>query len=117
MPKADDIDNIPQGDIPQDDIPRNVVPVTTVQLDLRLARDTLETLQDAAAIQGLTFVQLVERLLDDWAQKLIEHQGVLQLTLNDQLAIARAILSGEIEAPSPYVKRVIAEYRRCVESV
>lgn len=83
---------------------------TTARLEARISNDLHAMLRRAAELQGRTMTDFVVAAVQDAAQRAIEEAEVVRLTLQDQQAFAKALLSPP--KPTAALKRAFARKRK-----
>jgi uncharacterized protein (DUF1778 family) len=83
---------------------------TTARLEARISNDLHAMLRRAAELQGRTMTDFVVAAVQDAAQRAIEEAEVVRLTLQDQQAFAKALLSPP--QPTAALKRAFARKRK-----
>lgn len=89
------------------------MPVATsssARLEARITTDLHAMLKRAAELQGRTMTDFVVSAVQDAAQRAIDQAEVVRLTLKDQEAFARALLSPS--KPSPALKRAFSRHKK-----
>lgn len=86
------------------------------RIDVRIPLAVKETIDRAAAMQGITGTDfLIEAGLEK-AQRVIGEQNIIRLTMRDQEQLANALQNGKTEEPTPFLKVLADEYAEQVES-
>lgn len=86
----------------------------TTRLEARISPDALAIVRRAAEIQGRSISDFVVSAAQEAAQRTIEDAQVLRLALEDQQALAAAILNPP--KPNDALRRAAAAHRRLVIS-
>ncbi|NYT37264.1 DUF1778 domain-containing protein [Allopusillimonas soli] len=79
---------------------------STARLEARISTDLHSMLKRAAEIQGRTMTDFVVNAVQDAAQRAIEHDTVIRLSMADQESFAQALLSPPKQTPA--LKRAFA---------
>ena len=86
------------------------------RIDARIPLAVRETIDRAAAMQGLTRTNfLIEAALEK-AERVIAEQNIIRLTMRDQELLADALQNGKTAEPTPFLKVLTDEYSKRVES-
>jgi uncharacterized protein (DUF1778 family) len=80
--------------------------ISTARLEARISTDLHSMLKRAAEIQGRTMTDFVVNAVQDAAQRAIEHDTVIRLSMADQESFAQALLSPPKQTPA--LKRAFA---------
>jgi uncharacterized protein (DUF1778 family) len=86
----------------------------TTRLEARISPDALATVRRAAELQGRSLSDFVVSAAQEAAQKVVEDAHVIRLALEDQRALADAILNPPL--PNDALRRAAAAHRRHVAS-
>jgi uncharacterized protein (DUF1778 family) len=89
-------------------------PTRSARIEARIAPDALAAVKRAAELQGRSVSDFVVAAAQQAAHRTIEETQLIRLTLEDQRALADAILHPP--APAPALRRAAARYRRLVKS-
>jgi uncharacterized protein (DUF1778 family) len=84
----------------------------TARLEARISAELHAMLKRAAELQDRTVTDFVVAAVRDAAQRAIEHAGVIRLSIADQEAFARALLSPS--KPNPALARAYARRRTLI---
>ncbi len=87
---------------------------TSARLEARITSDLHAMLKRAAELQGRTMTDFVVAAVQDAAQRAIDQAEVVRLTLKDQEAFARALLSPP--KSSPALKRAFSRRGRLLRA-
>lgn len=80
------------------------------RIDARIPISVRDTIDRAAAMQGRTRTDfLIEAALEK-AEKVIAEQTIIRLALEDQEALAKALLEEKVEEATPFIKDLAAEF-------
>jgi uncharacterized protein (DUF1778 family) len=101
--RADDEDTL----MPQDQTTR------TARLEARITPDALAVVKRAAEIQGRSVSDFVVAAAQEAAHRTIEETQIIRLSVEDQRALAEAILNPP--EPAPALVRAAEHYRRLVQ--
>jgi uncharacterized protein (DUF1778 family) len=82
----------------------------TARLEARIAPEALSVVKRAAEIEGRSVSDFVVAAVQEAAHRTIEATQVIRLSIEDQCALANAIL--DPPAPTPALKRAAERYRR-----
>jgi uncharacterized protein (DUF1778 family) len=82
---------------------------STSRLEARLPNQVLTRLKRAAEIQGRTLTDFVVAAADEAACRTIEQTGIIRLSIEDQLQIAKALSNPP--KPNPALKRAFKRRR------
>jgi len=83
---------------------------STARLEARISTDLHSMLKRAAEIQGRTMTDFVVNAVQDAAQRAIEHDTVIRLSMADQESFAQALLSPPKQTPA--LKRAFARRKK-----
>ncbi len=86
----------------------------TARVEARLSPEVLAIVKRAAEIQGRSLSDFVVSAAQEAAQRTVEDLQVLRLAVDDQRALAAALLSPP--APNDALRRAAAAHRRLVIS-
>ncbi len=92
---------------------------SAVRIDARIPAHVKESIALAATLQGRTQTDFMIAALSEAAQKTIAEQTVIRLCIEDQKALAAALLENDAKAPrkeSPRLRKALKEYRSAVKS-
>ena len=89
-------------------------PTRTTRLEARISPEALAVVRRAAEIQGRSLSDVVVSAAQEAAQRAIEDAQVLRLAVEDQQALAAAILNPP--EPNEALRRAAAAHRRLVIS-
>lgn len=89
-------------------------PARTTRLEARISPEALTIVRRAAEIQGRSLSDFVVSAAQEAAQRAIEEAQVLRLAVEDQQALATAILNPP--EPNDALRRAAAAHRRLVIS-
>lgn len=89
-------------------------PARTARLEARISPEALTIVRRAAEIQGRSLSDFVVSAAQEAAQRAIEEAQVLRLAVEDQQALATAILNPP--EPNDALRRAAAAHRRLVIS-
>lgn len=84
------------------------------RLEFRITKKQKMLFQQAANIQGRSLSDFLASSAEKAAQEIIKENQVIQLSVDDSLSFARAILSAPM--PNSNLKTAFAKYRRDVSS-
>jgi len=84
----------------------------TARLEARLTPDALAVVKRAAEIQGRSVSDFVVAAAQEAAHRTIEETQIIRLSVEDQRALAEAILNPPPLAPA--MERAIERYRKLV---
>ncbi len=87
---------------------------TTARLEARISADLHSTLKRAAEIQGRTMTDFVVAAVQDAAQKAIAQAAFMHLTVADQEAFAKALISPP--KPNAALKRAFKRRRQLIRA-
>ncbi len=87
-------------------------PTRSTRLEARITPDALAAVKRAAEIQGRSVSDFVVAAAREAAEKAIEESQIIRLSLEDQHALAAAILHPP--APAPALRRARNAHRRLV---
>lgn len=85
----------------------------TVSIEARFEPETLDAIKRAAEIQGLSVSDFVATAVKEAAARTIQLANVIELSPEDQLAIAEAILNPP--EPSPALRRAFQAHRELIK--
>ncbi len=88
--------------------------IRSARLEARISPDALAVVRRAAEIQGRSLSDFVVAAAQDAAQRTIEETQVIRLSIEDQRALADAILKPP--KPSPGLRRAQRAHRRLVRT-
>lgn len=86
----------------------------TARLEARITPETLATLRRAADLQGRSVSEFVVAAAQEAAIQTIEREQIIRLSMDDQVAFAKAILNPP--APTEAMERAIGTYMRLINS-
>jgi uncharacterized protein (DUF1778 family) len=86
----------------------------TARIEARIAPDALAAVKRAAEIQGRSVSGFVVAAAQEAAHRTIEETQIIRLSVEDQRALAEALLNPP--EPAPALKRAAARYRSLVKS-
>lgn len=86
----------------------------TARLEARISAELHSTLKRAAEIQGRTMTDFVVSAVQDAAQRAIERADIIRLSLADQEAFVRSLLTPP--KPSAALKRAFARKRKLLRA-
>ena len=84
----------------------------TTRFEARLTPYTRKIIQRAAEIQGRSMSDFVVAAAAEAAERAVKDAQIIELTLDDQLRVAEAILNPP--EPGPAWKKAVETYRRLV---
>jgi uncharacterized protein (DUF1778 family) len=84
----------------------------STRLEARISPDALAAVKRAAEIQGRSVSDFVVAAAREAAQKAIEENQIIRLSLEDQRALAAAVLHPP--APTPALRRARNAHRRLI---
>lgn len=87
---------------------------TTARLEARISTDLHGMLKRAAELQGRTMTDFVVSAVQEAAERAIEQNGVIRLSLADQECFAQALLSSP--SPTPALKRAFSRRNKLLRS-
>lgn len=87
-------------------------PIRTARLEARISPDVLAIVKRAAEIQGRSVSDFVVAAAQEAACRAIEETQIIRLSVEDQRALAEAILNPPPLAPA--MERAIERYRKLV---
>jgi uncharacterized protein (DUF1778 family) len=85
----------------------------TARLEARITPDALAVVKRAAEIQGRSVSDFVVAAAQEAAHRTIEETQIIRLSVEDQRALAEAILNPP--EPAPALVRAAEQYRRLVQ--
>jgi len=85
----------------------------TARLEARITPDALAIVKRAAEIQGRSVSDFVVAAAQEAANRTIEETQIIRLSVEDQRALAEAIL--DPPEPAPALVRAAEHYRRLVQ--
>ena len=85
------------------------------RIDARIPLSVREAIDRAAAMQGRTRTDFLIAAALEKAEQVIAEQSLERLALEDQRALAAALLSEATDVPSPFLETLSSEYARRVE--
>jgi uncharacterized protein (DUF1778 family) len=85
----------------------------TASIEAHFAPETLDAIKRAAEIQGCSVSDFVAAAIEEVAARTIQLAHVIELSPEDQLAVAEAILSPP--EPSPALRRAFQRHRELVK--
>jgi uncharacterized protein (DUF1778 family) len=91
-------------------MPRN--PTRSTRLEARVSADALAVLKRAAEIQGRSLSDFVVTAAQEAANKTIAETQIVRLSIEDQQALAQALLNPS--EPAPALRRARDAHRRIV---
>ena len=83
------------------------------RLEARLPTSVYETLKQAAKLKGRTLTDFIVSAAHDAARRVIEEEGIIRLSAEDQRRFAQALINPP--APNAALKRAIRQHRENVE--
>ena len=83
------------------------------RLEARLPASVYALLKRAAELKGRSITDFVVNAAQDAAQRVIEDDGIIRLSAEDQVRFAQALLNPP--APNAALKRAISHYRKNVD--
>jgi uncharacterized protein (DUF1778 family) len=86
--------------------------IRSTRLEARISPDTLAVVKRAAEIQGRSISDFVVAAAREAAEKAIEENQIIRLSLEDQQALVTAVLWPP--APSPALRRARNAHRRLI---
>ncbi len=86
------------------------------RMDVRLPLSVRETIDRAAAMQGRTRTDFLMEAALEKAEKVIAEQSLLQLAVQDQELLAKALMEEKVQEPTPFLASLSKEYATKVES-
>jgi uncharacterized protein (DUF1778 family) len=86
----------------------------TARLEARIAPDALAVVKRAAELQGRSVSDFVVAAAQEAANRAIEEAQIIRLSVEDQRAIAEAILHPPPLTPA--IKRAISRHRKLISS-
>ena len=93
-----------------------VVENTMSRIDIRLPIAVRDIIDRAANMQGRTRTDfLVEAVLEK-AKKVISEQNIIELSMQDQDLLVKALLEEKIVEPTPFIKSIAEEYNVRVQN-
>lgn len=78
----------------------NGEPAKTARLDARLPQSVLDLIKTAADLQGRSLSEFVIGSAREAAERTLQEQAHLELSLDDQVRFAKAMLSPQTVAPA-----------------
>jgi uncharacterized protein (DUF1778 family) len=87
-------------------------PIRTARIEARISPDALAVVKRAAEIQGRSVSDFVVAAAQEAAHRTIEETQIIRLSVEDQRALAEAILNPPPLAPA--MERAIERYRKLV---
>jgi uncharacterized protein (DUF1778 family) len=87
---------------------------STARLEARISTDLHGMLKRAAELQGRTMTDFVVSAVQEAAERAIEQNGVIRLSLADQECFAQALLSSP--SPTPALKRAFSRRNKLLRS-
>ena len=87
-------------------------PMRTARIEARISPDALAVVKRAAEIQGRSVSDFVVAAAQEAAHRTIEETQIIRLSVEDQRALAEAILNPPPLAPA--MERAIERYRKIV---
>jgi uncharacterized protein (DUF1778 family) len=88
-------------------------PIRTARIEARISPDALAIVKRAAEIQGRSVSDFVVAAAQEAAHRTIEETQIIRLSVEDQRALAEAILNPP--EPAPALVRAAEQYRRLVQ--
>jgi uncharacterized protein (DUF1778 family) len=85
----------------------------TASIEARFAPETLDAIKRAAEIQGRSVSDFVTTAIEEATARTIQLANVIELSPEDQLAIAEAILNPP--EPSPALRRAFQRHRELIK--
>jgi uncharacterized protein (DUF1778 family) len=85
----------------------------TASIEARFAPETLDAITRAAEIQGRSVSDFVTTAIEEATARTIQLANVIELSPEDQLAIAEAILNPP--EPSPALRRAFQRHRELIK--
>jgi len=89
-------------------------PNRTARIEARIAPDALAVVRRAAELQGRSVSDFVVSAAQEAATRTIEEAQIIRLSVEDQRAIATAILNPPPLAPA--MERAIARHRKIISA-
>jgi len=89
-------------------------PNRTARIEARIAPDALAVVKRAAELQGRSVSDFVVSAAQEAATRTIEETQIIRLSVEDQRAIATAILNPPPLAPA--MERAIARHRKIISA-
>ena len=89
-------------------------PARSARIEARISPAALETVKRAAELQGRSVSDFVVAAAQEAAQRTIEAEQVIRLSIEDQRRFAETIISPA--KPVPALKRAFARHRKMLES-
>jgi len=89
-------------------------PNRTARIEARIAPDALAVVRRAAELQGRSVSDFVVSAAQEAAARTIEEAQIIRLSVEDQRAIATAILNPPPLAPA--MERAIARHRKIISA-
>ena len=89
-------------------------PNRTARIEARIAPDALAVVRRAAELQGRSVSDFVVSAAQEAATRTIEETQIIRLSVEDQRAIATAILNPPPLAPA--MERAIARHRKIISA-
>lgn len=86
------------------------------RIDARIPLSVRETIDRAAAMQGRTRTDFLIAAALEKAERVIEEQTLIRLTLRDQEALSAALTENEVTKPTRHIEAAVAEYKKRVSS-
>ncbi|MDL2320801.1 DUF1778 domain-containing protein [Desulfosarcina sp. OttesenSCG-928-B08] len=83
---------------------------TMSRIDARIPLSVKNMIDRAAAMQGRTRTDFLIEAAREKAERVIAEQTLLQLTLRDQEMLAKALIEEKVEAATPFIKALAAEF-------
>jgi uncharacterized protein (DUF1778 family) len=87
-------------------------PTRTARIEARISPDALAVVKRAAEIQGRSVSDFVVAAAQEAAHRTIEETQIIRLSVEDQRALAEAILNPPPLAPA--MERAVERYRKIV---
>ncbi len=87
------------------------------RIDARIPLAVRETIDRAAAMQGRSRTDFLVMAALEKAEKVIMEQNLVQLAVEDQLKLAKALAEEKVEQPTALLKDIAAEYAAKVKSI
>jgi uncharacterized protein (DUF1778 family) len=88
-------------------------PMRTARIEARISPDALAIVKRAAEIQGRSVSDFVVAAAQEAAHRTIEETEIIRLSVEDQRALAEALINPP--EPAPALVRAAERYRRIVQ--
>jgi uncharacterized protein (DUF1778 family) len=89
-------------------------PTNAVRVQARITPKGLAAVKRAAEIQGLSVGGFVASAAEEAAIRTIEHTHIIELSAEDQRALAAAIL--DPSEPTPALRRAVRAHKRLIKT-